>query len=190
MFKESGSYSNIPDGTIRLNRTTKKFEEWNATTQAWGDPVADYSITVAGLKDLTATIAQINTACAGDTAKNSHTHSIKLATFDVPTALNWETQEISIPFRGIAAFYFCATSAYCIGFQNLVNLTTGLKKCIFRQPSGDFVERTALGYEQQEGVASQWIDITAITDTSLTLTRHRDGSPTSSYIYGHIVVLG
>lgn len=45
--QDYGTDTNLSVGTIRFNRTTKKWEEWGGVS--WGDPVADYAIDVASV---------------------------------------------------------------------------------------------------------------------------------------------
>ena len=45
--QDYGSDTNLPVGTIRFNRTTKKWEEWGGVS--WAVPVADYAIDVASV---------------------------------------------------------------------------------------------------------------------------------------------
>lgn len=77
MFVESGSYSNIPDGTIRLNQTTKRFEKYTLATATWSPVLTFYDILVSSLYGLTASIEELNTVADGDTAKNNHKHGIQ-----------------------------------------------------------------------------------------------------------------
>lgn len=44
--QDYSSDSNIPDQTVRFNRSTNKWEEWDAGTSSWGDLASKYNMNV------------------------------------------------------------------------------------------------------------------------------------------------